>query len=61
MILAWISIVSALLAAGFWFWSAAIKLPKEITSGYGGVGGSVRTFGNKLRFQSHLSALAASF
>jgi hypothetical protein len=61
MILTWISIISALLAAAFWFWSAAIKLPKEITSGYGGSGGSVQKLGDQLRFQSRLSAAAAVF
>jgi hypothetical protein len=61
MILVWGSIISALLAAGFWFWSSTIKLPKEITSGYGGAGGSVQVLGDKLRFQSRLSAIAASF
>ncbi|MCW5691613.1 MAG: hypothetical protein KIT48_04550 [Pseudolabrys sp.] len=59
--LQWASTISALLAAGFWFWSATIKLPKEINSGYGGVGGSVQTLGDKLRFQSRLSAMAAVF
>lgn len=59
--LQWASTISALLAAGFWFWSATIKLPKEITSGYGGAGGSVQTLGDKLRFQSRLSAIAAFF
>jgi hypothetical protein len=61
MILTWGSIVSAVLAAVFWFWSATIRLPKEITSGYGGVGGSAQTLGDKLRLQSRLSAVAASF
>jgi hypothetical protein len=61
MIMQWASTISALSAAGFWFWSATIKLPKEITSGYGGVGGSVQTLGDKLRFQSRLSATAAAF
>jgi hypothetical protein len=61
MILTWISMISALFAAGFWFWSATIKLPKEITSGFGGSGGSVQTLGDKLRFQSRLNAVAAFF
>ena len=61
MSMQWMSTICALLAAGFWFWSATIKLPKEITSGYGGVGGSVQTLGDKLRFQSRLSGLAAVF
>lgn len=61
MIFQWASTIAALLAAGFWFWSAAIKLPKEITSGYGGVGGSVQTLGDQLRIQSRLSATAAVF
>jgi hypothetical protein len=60
-IFTWGSIASALLAAGFWFWSAAVKLPKEITSGYGGVGGSMQALGDNLRFQSRLSAVAAIF
>jgi hypothetical protein len=61
MILQWTSTICATLAAGFWFWSAAIKLPKQITSGYGGIGGSVQTLGDNLRFQSRLSAVAAVF
>lgn len=60
-IMTWGSIAAALLAAGFWFWSATIRLPKEITSGYGGSGGSMQTLGDRLRLQSRLSASAALF
>ncbi len=60
-ILTWGSIAAALLAAGFWLWSASIRLPKEITSGWGGAGGSAQTLGDKLRLQSRLSAAAAFF
>jgi hypothetical protein len=61
MTIQWVGTVFAVLAAGFWFWSAAIRLPKEITTGFGGVGGSMQTLGDKLRLQSRLSATAAVF
>lgn len=57
----WISAVCAFLAAAFWFASARIRLPKEITTGYGGVGGSAQILGNRLRLQANLSALGAFF
>jgi len=39
----------ALAAAVLWFCSALIKLPNEISVGFGGVGGSVQDLGDQLR------------
>ncbi len=49
----------AFVAAAFWLSSARIKLPTEITVGFGGSGGSVQELGDALRRQSRLSACAA--
>ena len=49
----------ALLAAVFWFLSARVKLPKEITVGWGGVGGTAQELGEALVRQSGLSMRAA--
>ena len=57
----WTSIAAAFAAAAAWFVSAAIKLPTEITVGFGGSGGSVQTLGEKLKSQSRWSAIAAAF
>ena len=58
-LLNWSSVAFAFLAALFWFWSGLVKLPKDITVGYGGVGGSVQELGDELRRQSKRSARAA--
>jgi hypothetical protein len=59
----WLSITIGLLAAGFWFWSAFVRLPTTITSGWGDVGGMARfqVLADKLRAQGRISAAAASF
>jgi hypothetical protein len=59
----WLSIGTGFLAAGFWFWSARVRLPTTITSGWGDVGGMARfqVLADKLRAQGHISAAAASF
>jgi hypothetical protein len=57
----WLSIVTGFLAAGFWFWSARVRLPTTIISGWGGSGGTAQELGNKLHAQGHISAAAASF
>jgi hypothetical protein len=57
--LSWIAVASAAVAAGLWLWSAKVRLPDQITVGYGGVGGSVQTMADALRRQSRLSAAAA--
>ena len=49
----------ALLAAVFWFLSARVKLPKKITSGWGGTGGTAQQLGDALVRQSRLSMCAA--
>jgi len=46
-------------AAALWLLSAVVRLPKDITVGYGGVGGSVQELADKLRLQGYLSAGAA--
>jgi hypothetical protein len=40
----WLSIGTGFLAAGFWFWSARVRLPTTITSGWGGSGGTAQDF-----------------
>jgi len=59
----WLSIATGLVAAGFWFWSACVRLPTAITSGWGSVGGIARfqVLADKLRAQGHISAAAATF
>jgi hypothetical protein len=54
----WLSIVTGFLAAGFWFWSARVRLPTTIISGWGGSGGTAQELGNKLHAQGHISAAA---
>ena len=56
----WVSVVFAVLAAAFWFWSASVGLPNRITIGFGGSGGSVQVLGDALRWQARLSALGAT-
>lgn len=58
-ILNWSSVTFAVLAAFFWFWSAVVRLPKTINSGYGGIGGTAQELGDKLRNQSFRSAVGA--
>lgn len=53
--------VAAIFAAFLWWWSASIKSPEKITSGYGGTGGSMQELGDAIRKQSRLSAWAARF
>ncbi len=50
----------AFVAAAFWLSSASVKLPKKITSGYGGVGGTAQELGDAIRRQSRRSAYAAA-
>jgi hypothetical protein len=59
-VLNWMSAVASFLAAASWFRSAAVSLPKEITSGFGGVGGTAQVLGDALRRQSRLSAWGAA-
>ena len=49
----------AFVAAAFWLSSASVKLPKKITSGYGGVGGTAQELGDAITRQSRRSACAA--
>ena len=48
----------AFVAAAFWLWSARVKLPKEITSGFGGVGGTAQELVDAIILQSRRSAYA---
>jgi len=61
VLLNWVAVVCAFIAALFWFCSASTRLPKEITIGFGGSGGSAQELGDKLRLQSRFSAIAAVF
>ena len=56
----WASANLAFAAAGFWLWSASARLPNEITTGFGGSGGTAQELGDKLRQQSGRSAAAAA-
>jgi hypothetical protein len=58
-ILNWLSVGFALLAAGFWLLSAVVRLPKKITAGYGGVGGTAQEMGEALCRQAGRSMVAA--
>jgi|TARA_B100000315_G_C14163294_1_gene401083 hypothetical protein len=49
----------AFIAAIFWLLSSRVKVPDEITVGYGGVGGTAQDLGNALIKQSKLSRYAA--
>ncbi len=53
-------VIFAILAAVFWFMSAMVKIPNDITSGYGGVGGSAQELGHAISRQGCLSAKAAA-
>ncbi len=55
------SFVFAFAAAGFWFASTTVKMPVEITTGWGGSGGSVQELGDAVRKQGRRSAFAAAF
>jgi hypothetical protein len=57
----WVIVIFAFLAAAFWLWSSTQRLPKKITSGWGGSGGSAQELADKLRRQSALSAIGALF
>ncbi len=49
----------AFIAAIFWFLSGAVKLPEEITTGWGGTGGTAQKLGEALVKQSKFSKYAA--
>ena len=50
----------AVLAAGFWFASAMVKIPKEITMGWGGAGGTAQKLGDAVRHAGKRSGMAAA-
>lgn len=56
-----ITVVASIGAAGFWAASAFVVFPTQITSGYGGIGGSAQELGDAVRRQSRLSAIGAVF
>ena len=51
----------AFIAAIFWFLSARVKHPENITMGWGGSGGTAQKLGDALIKQSRLSMYAALF
>ncbi len=53
------AILFALLAACFWLTSSLQRLPKKLTIGFGGSGGSIQDLGVSLRRQAIYSAFAA--
>jgi len=57
----WLSIGTGLLATIFWVWSACVRFPTSLTSGWGPVGGMQRfqVLADKLNAQGRISALAA--
>lgn len=55
-----VAILFAFLAAGFWIASASVKIPKTITMGWGGVGGTAQELGNSIRRAARLSGIAAA-
>ena len=55
------AIAFAIIGSGLWFWSALVRLPKEFTVGWGGVGGTSEDMLNALKRQSRLNAWAAAF
>ena len=59
-VLSWVSVVFASLAAVFWGWSALVRLPERVTSGWGGSGGSAQAMGDALRRQARLSQFGAA-
>jgi hypothetical protein len=56
-----LSMIAGFIAAALWFWSACVRLPTTITSGWGGAGGTAQLLGDRLRMQGRISAGAAAF
>jgi hypothetical protein len=54
-----VSIVSALLAAYYWFKSGMVKFPDAINVGYGGSGGTIDELGKALIRQGRLNCYGA--
>jgi len=57
----YLSIITGFIASALWFWSACVRLPTTINSGYGGAGGTAQLLGDRLRIQGRISAGAAAF
>lgn len=47
-------------SAGFWLWSALLRLPQNFTVGWGGTGGTSDDLMTTLKSQSRLNAFAAA-